>query len=176
MAVTVPEDDGWRLPDELWEALLPHLPAGKPHPWGCHNPRVSDRSAMEAILFVLRTGCQWEALNYTTFCKKSSAHRRFQEWEAAGVFAKLWELGLQHYDAVVGIDWRWQALDGAMTKAPLGGKKNRTKSHGSGQNRHETQLTDRPAGRSDGPRGRRSERERLQAGAGNPGEYARRAA
>jgi transposase len=28
-----------------------------------HNPRVDDRSAMDAILFVLRTGCQWDALN-----------------------------------------------------------------------------------------------------------------
>jgi transposase len=126
MSVAVPEDDGWRIADQLWERIEPLLPPRKPHPLGCHNPRVPDRAAMEAILFVLRTGCQWAALNHTTFCKKSSAHRRFQEWEAAGVFQKLWKLSLEEYDALRGIDWRWQAMDGAMTKAPLGGEKNRS--------------------------------------------------
>ena len=120
-----PPDDGWRISDELWSRIAPFIPSGKPHPLGCHNPRVPDRAALDGILFVLRTGCQWEALNYTPFCKKSSAHRRFQEWEAAGLFAQLWEAALKEYDELHGIEWRWQALDGAMTKAPLGGEKNR---------------------------------------------------
>ncbi len=121
-----PPDDGWRISDELWARIAPLIPPGKPHPLGCHNPRVADRAALDAILFVLRTGCQWEALNATTLCKKSSAHRRFQEWEAAGVFAQLWEAALKEYEELHGIEWRWQAMDGAMTKAPLGGEKNRT--------------------------------------------------
>lgn len=45
----VKRDDGWRLPDELWEQMEPLLPPRKPHPLGCHNPRVPDRSAMNAI-------------------------------------------------------------------------------------------------------------------------------
>lgn len=72
-------DDGWRLPDELWARLEPLLPPRKPHPLGCHNPRVPDRQAMDAIFFVLRTGCQWGALDATGICSHSSAHRRFQE-------------------------------------------------------------------------------------------------
>lgn len=78
---------------------------------------------MDAIFFVLRTGCQWNALNDTSICSSSSAHRRFQEWAAAGVFLELWKRGLGAYDALQGIDWEWLAMDGAMTKAPLGGKK-----------------------------------------------------
>ena len=35
----------------------------------------------------------------------------------------LWKMGLIEYDRRKGIGWRWQSLDGAMTKAPLGGKK-----------------------------------------------------
>lgn len=58
------EDDGWRIPDALWEQIQPLLPLPKEHPWGMHNPRVPDRSAMDAIFFVLRTGCQWSALNH----------------------------------------------------------------------------------------------------------------
>src|SRR3712207_1836224 len=111
----------WRIPDELWERMEPLLPAGKPHPLGCHNPRVANRKAMDAISFVPRTGCQWNALNATGICSSSSAHRRFQEWAEAGVFEAFWRQGLLAYDALAGIDWRWLALDGAMGKAPLGG-------------------------------------------------------
>ncbi len=73
-------DDGWRLSDDLWERIRALLPPPKFHPWGMHNPRVDDRSAMDAIFFVLRTGCQWNALNETGICTSSSAHRRFKEW------------------------------------------------------------------------------------------------
>ena len=41
---------------------------------------------------------------------------------AAGVFLALWQHGLAEYDALQGIDWQWLAIDGARTKAPLGGK------------------------------------------------------
>ena len=78
------KDDGWRIDDKRWEQIEPMLPPRKPHPLGCHNPRVPDRNAMNAILFVLRTGCQWNALNATGICSSSSAHRRFREWTDAG--------------------------------------------------------------------------------------------
>ena len=123
MGYLVSRDDGWRLPDWLWERIVGLLPAPPFHPLGCHAPRVPDRSAMDAILLVLRTGMQWNALNATGPCSSSSAHRRFQEWEQAGVFAEIWRQGLLEYDAVVGIDWSFLAADGAMTKAPLGGPK-----------------------------------------------------
>lgn len=137
------KDDGWRLSDEIWEQMEPLLPPRKPHPLGGHNPRVSDRAAMDAILFVLRTGCQWNALNATGICSSSSAHRRFQEWCDAGVFEEFWRLGLIAVDALDGIDWTWLAMDGAMTKAPLGGEKNRPQSYGSRKRRRETQSIDR---------------------------------
>jgi putative transposase len=39
------------------------------------------------------------------------------------VFEQLWALGLQEYDALQEIQWAYQAMDGALTKAPLGGEK-----------------------------------------------------
>jgi transposase len=123
MGYMISRDDGWRMPDWLWEKIEPLLPAAPFHPLGCHNPRVPDRNAMEAILLVLRTGMQWNALDVSGICSSSSAHRRFQEWRAAGVFHEIWRQGLLAYDEVVGIDWSWLAADGAMTKAPLGGPK-----------------------------------------------------
>jgi transposase len=64
-------------------------------------------------------------LDQTSICSGSTAHLRFQEWVRAEVFWKLWQAGLERYDELQGLDWSWLSMDGAMTKAPLGGGKNR---------------------------------------------------
>lgn len=102
---------------------------------------MDDRQAMTAILYILRTGIQWNALP-RDLGASSTVHDRFQFWEREGVFRRLWEAGLQAYNAEKGIEWTWQAMDGAMTKAPLGGKRNRSQSHRSRQERNETQSVD----------------------------------
>jgi transposase len=132
-------DDDWRIPDELWERMKPLLPPPKPHPLGCHNPSVPARNAMNAILFVLRTGCQWNALRGTNLCSSTSAHRWFQTWTQAGVFLEFWKRGLLKYDKLEGIDWSWLSMDGAMTKAPLGGEKNRPQPYRPRQRRRQAQ-------------------------------------
>src|SRR6266540_2908272 len=89
-------DDGWRIPDEVWAQMEPLLPERPAHPLGCHNPRVPDREAMNAILLVLRTGMQWNALSATGICSCSSAYRRSRGEEAqalkreAGFRARRW--------------------------------------------------------------------------------------
>lgn len=138
----------WKLSDELWAKLEPLLPPRPEHPLGCHRPRVPDRSAMAAILFVLRTGCQWNALDATGICSCSSAYRRFREWLEAGVFHEFWRQGLMAYDETKGIDWSWMSMDGAMTKAPLGGEKDRAEPNRSGQGRDQAQPPGRWRGRA----------------------------
>src|SRR5262245_43504278 len=145
----------WRIPDALWERIEPLLPPRKPHPLGCHRPRVDDRKAMDAIFFVLRTGCQWGALDATGLCSHSAAHRRFQEWTEADVFVALWEQGLVEYDALQGIDWAWLAMDGAMTQAPRGGEKGGQAPHGPRQDRDQAQRPHRREWGADRPRSRR---------------------
>ncbi|PSJ79856.1 hypothetical protein C7N83_09785 [Neisseria iguanae] len=44
------------------------LPPRKPHPKKGHQPRTLNRDTMNGIFFVLRTGCQWNALNVTGTC------------------------------------------------------------------------------------------------------------
>lgn len=133
----------YMVSDELWAKIEPLLPKRKnTHRFGGGRPRASDRKCMDGILFVLRTGCQWNALNATSICPSSTAHDRFQEWVAAGVFLRLWEMGLLEYDEMKGIDWEWQSMDGAMTKAPLGGGKNRPQSDRPRQGRRQTQPLD----------------------------------
>lgn len=131
---------GFRISDELWAVLQPLLPVHvNTHRFGGGRPRVPDRACADAIFYVLRTGCQWQALDQTELCAHSTAHDRFQEWVEAGVFLKLWQAGLERFDERGGIDWDWLSMDGAMTKAPLGGKKNRPQSYRPGQERRETQ-------------------------------------
>jgi transposase len=79
----------WRMPDQFWERVVPLPPPRKPHPRGCHRPRVEDRRAMDAMFLVLRTGCQWNARPETGLCSSRAARHRFQEWTEAGVFRAL---------------------------------------------------------------------------------------
>lgn len=109
------------------------------HRFGGGRPRVADRACADASFYVLRTGCQWQALDQTELCAHSTAHDRFQEWVEAGVFFKLWKAGVEQFEELCGIDWDWLSMDGAMTKAPLGGEKNRAQSHRPGQGWCETQ-------------------------------------
>ena len=115
---------GYQMSDELWERIKTVLPPpkAKKKPG---RPRMDDRKAMTAIFYVLRTGCQWKALP-RCLGAASTVHDRFQEWQEASVFERLGQAGLMEYDERQGLDWDWQAMDGAITKAPLGGKRNRS--------------------------------------------------
>ena len=122
----------WELSDSMWERIVPLLPKPKSRfrkrgPKRRHiggRPRADPRQLMSGILYILRTGCQWNALPKEKFgVSGKTAHRYYQRWVRAGVFKRMWQAGLQEYDQTKGIDWKWQAADGAMTKAPLGGEK-----------------------------------------------------
>jgi len=108
----------WELSDDVWERAQPLLPRRKPHPRGGRPPR-DDRQMLGAILYVLRTGLQWNALP-REIGASTTVYDRFRAWEREGVFERLWAAGLEEVDELVGIDWEWQSLDGVMTKAPFG--------------------------------------------------------
>jgi transposase len=71
-----------------------------------------------ALVYVLRTGCQWKALP-KSFGSASSVHKHFQRWRGQGFFLALWQAGLAEYDEMEGIAWEWQSIDGTQGKAPL---------------------------------------------------------
>jgi transposase len=127
--------DDWRIPDKLWQRMEPLLPKVRRSRKG-GRPPVPWRQVMDGIFYVLRTGCQWKAVP-AEFGTGSTLHRRFQEFVRRGVFRRLWQAGLMEYDELKGIQWDWQSIDGAMTKAPLGGEKYRSESHRSGQIGHQ---------------------------------------
>jgi transposase len=107
------------IPDDLWALIEPILPMDKP-PGMNGRPRVPNRTVMNGILYVLRTGCQWKMVP-REYGSGSTCHLRFQTWVRSGVFRAIWRACLQHYDDLKGIDWRFQSLDSATVPAPVKG-------------------------------------------------------
>jgi len=52
---------------------------------------------------------------------ENAVHDYFQDWPTAGIFEKVWQLPLEKCAELVGLDSE-HSVDGAMTKAPLGGE------------------------------------------------------
>jgi len=109
----------WRVPDELWEKIEPILAEHDP-PKSTGRSRIDQRAALDAIIFRLRTGCQWNRLP-KEFPDDSSVHRAFQRWVELGVLDLIWASLLKECEELKGVTWEWQAADGAMGKARFGG-------------------------------------------------------
>ena len=77
----------WTVSDEFWEKVEPLVPPAPSHAKGGRT-RMDDRKAFAAIVYVLRTGIQWNALP-RELGASSTVHDRFQEWERAGFFEEL---------------------------------------------------------------------------------------
>jgi transposase len=90
----------WTVSDQLWAKVEPLIPQKqreqgrqyrrKP---GARRKPTTARQVFAAIVYVLRTGCQWKALP-KEFGSASAVHRHFQDWQKAGFFLKLWQAGL----------------------------------------------------------------------------------
>ncbi len=73
------------LTDEEWQSIAPHLPAAKP----LGRPRETDlREAVNAMLYVLTTGCQWRFLP-TDFPPYTTVQRFFYRWRDDGTWRRI---------------------------------------------------------------------------------------
>ena len=121
----MPQIKSWEVSDEFWAKVEPLIPVHRRsakrkyerRPGGGRKP-MPPRQVFSAIVYVLRTGCQWKALP-KEFGSASAIHLHFQQWHRAGFFVVLWRAGLAEYDEMEGIAWDWQSVDGVMVKAPL---------------------------------------------------------
>jgi hypothetical protein len=119
------------IPDVLWEEIASFIPTvqteetsartpsiesfrSKCH--GCHPLRPEDRLPVERP--------QQDRHLFFKF-----GPSEISGMGEKGVFKKIWQHTLEQYDEMKGIDWSFCSTDGAMTKAPLGGEKNRKESH-----------------------------------------------
>nr|EMN20005.1 hypothetical protein LEP1GSC063_1982 [Leptospira santarosai serovar Arenal str. MAVJ 401]EMN20044.1 hypothetical protein LEP1GSC063_2073 [Leptospira santarosai serovar Arenal str. MAVJ 401]EMN20124.1 hypothetical protein LEP1GSC063_2694 [Leptospira santarosai serovar Arenal str. MAVJ 401]EMN20707.1 hypothetical protein LEP1GSC063_3073 [Leptospira santarosai serovar Arenal str. MAVJ 401]EMN21287.1 hypothetical protein LEP1GSC063_1301 [Leptospira santarosai serovar Arenal str. MAVJ 401] len=108
------------IPESIWKKFQPFLPKNKQDPSKGGRPRLDDRVAMAAIFYRVRTGVQWRYIP-PMFGSKSTLHRRFQEWVAAGVFDKIEKEALKLYERSVKIRTKRMAADGSFARAPKGG-------------------------------------------------------
>jgi len=108
----------WRTPDELWEIIEPIL---KEHdsPKSTGRPRIDQREAPDAIIFRMRSGCQWNHLPRES-PDDSSVHRTFQRRVESGVLELIWEKLFEEREELGGVDFEWQAADGAMVASLAG--------------------------------------------------------
>ena len=115
----------WTVSDGLWSKIerllvLRKRRVGRKYQRkpGAGRKPMPARQVFSAIIYVLRTGCQWKALP-KEYGSASAVHAYFQRWQQEGIFLKIWKAGLAEYDEMEGIAWSWQSIDGAMGKAPL---------------------------------------------------------
>lgn len=73
------------LTDEEWALIEPHLP---PPRRGRRHPGAERRRVLDAILYVLTTGCQWRQLP-KDLPAKSTVHDYFVEWDGDGTLARI---------------------------------------------------------------------------------------
>ena len=109
--------------DELWKRVEPHLQVERPKPNG-GRPRVSDRAALTGILFVLRSGMGWEHLPKEMNCGSGmTCWRRLRDWQASGVWQKIWHALLDELGESNRIAWSASLIDSCSTRALFGGRK-----------------------------------------------------
>lgn len=104
-----------RLSNEQWQVLEPLLPL--PNMMG--RPRANDRQTLDAILFVLRSGCRWEDLP-RELGSPTTAWRRLKNWEEAGVWENIWRAVLTSLEAQDKLEWAQAFLDGSFVPAKKG--------------------------------------------------------
>ncbi|WP_302074326.1 transposase [Burkholderia glumae] len=82
------------IDDELWILIEPLLPPAKLRAKSDPGrPRVSDRAALNGILFVFKTGIRWNHLpTRLGFGSGATCWRRLSDWQKAGVWDQLHEL------------------------------------------------------------------------------------
>jgi putative transposase len=109
----------WRVPDELWAEIEPVITELDP-PNRVGPKRTPAREILDAIIYRGRTGCQWNHLP-KEFPDDSTVHRFFQRWREAGVFRRVWAVLIERCEELDGVEWEWQAADGALGQARKGG-------------------------------------------------------
>jgi putative transposase len=76
------------ITDSQWAVIEPHLP---PEPGGGRPRKTDVRDIVDAVLYILRTGCQWRYLPID-FPPKSTVWRYFDQWRRDGTLDSVHDL------------------------------------------------------------------------------------
>jgi len=83
------EGDGYPsdLRDAEWARLEPLIPPARP---GGRPRETNMRAALNAILYLLRTGCPWRYLPRDSFPPRSTVYNIFRKFQRDGVWEAIW--------------------------------------------------------------------------------------
>jgi putative transposase len=81
------------ISDEIWRQIKPLLP---PEPVGKY-PQMDSRKAIEAIFYIIHTGCEWDEVP-ARLGSGDEIYNRFLEWSKTGAFERMWQVGTITYD------------------------------------------------------------------------------
>lgn len=109
----------WKLSDELWERIEPIL-AGRYPPAATGRPRADLRRVLDAIIYRLRSGCQWNQLP-RELGADSTVHDWFQRFARDGVLEQIWGQLVRECAELGAVEWEWQAADAVMGKSRFEG-------------------------------------------------------
>ena len=73
------------LTDKEWQIIKPLIPPPKP---GGHPRTVDMREVVNAIFYLLRTGCSWEMLPHD-FPPYSTVYYYFRRWQRRGIWQQM---------------------------------------------------------------------------------------
>jgi len=104
------------LSDEQWALIAPLLP---PRRKGRGRPRADDRTTLNGILYVLKTGCAWQDLP-RQYGSPTTCWRRLQTWSEDGTWERVWRALLWELDARGKLEWAQAFLDGSFVPAKRG--------------------------------------------------------
>lgn len=109
------------ISENIWKFIYNILPEKwKNQKFG--RPYFNNRSIIEGIFYVLKSGCHWSLIP-RYYGAYQTIHRRYQELVRSDFFKKLWHEGLMILKKDGKLNLAHQSLDGCITKSPLGGKK-----------------------------------------------------
>jgi transposase len=95
------------LSDEQWELLKPLVPGGGK---GKRGPRSNNRSFLNGLLWLTRSGARWRDLP-ERFGNYQTVKRRYYRWIEMGVLDRMFELLASE------ADMEWLMIDSTVIRA-----------------------------------------------------------
>ena len=97
------------ISDRIWEILKPHLP-GREGSIG--RPARNNRTFINAVFWILRTGAPWRDLP-PDYGDWKNTHKRYSRWCKRGVWSKLQETLIDEPD------YEWFMIDASHIKVHM---------------------------------------------------------
>jgi transposase len=110
---------GVRVTDAQWAEIEPLLPR-MPRTVRGGRPWASQRSVVDGILWVLKTGARWRDLP-AEYPSPSTCWRRLKRWDEDGTWLRIWRAIIAKLDERGRLQWETAFIDGTFASAKKGG-------------------------------------------------------